>query len=169
LFVVDAVTRDARYFIALQSRKLRYGVVTFDATMNISRGMLVSQWETTSCTDGLVYRYPDRIASMQADYRATGTIGKTLGGPAPMCGETPRDLKYNVNYVYPTPSPRMSDRDIAIVVGAVCGAVVFLSFAAGAWLFVRYKRTTKRMAKFSSLSRGLPDALMEGEGQEVAV
>jgi hypothetical protein len=33
----------------------------------------------------------------------------------------------------------------------------------------RYKRTTRRMAKFSSLSRGLPDALLEGEGQEVAV
>ncbi len=36
-----AVTRDARYFVALQYRKDRYGVVTYDASMNISRGTLV--------------------------------------------------------------------------------------------------------------------------------
>jgi len=43
------------------------------------------------------------------------------------------------------------------------------ALASGLCLFVRYKRTTKRMAKFSSLSRGLPEALLDGEGQEVAV
>ena len=106
---------------------------------------------------------------MQAEYRQTGVIGKTEGGPIPMCGATPKDLKYNVQYIYPTPNPSLSEKNVAIVVGAVCGGVVFISFAAGSWLFVRYKRTTRRMAKFSSLSRGLPDALMDGEGQEVAV
>lgn len=129
---------------------------------------LPTRWESTKCVP-LQYRYPDEIASMQKEYRQTGVISAKAGGPVPMCGETPRSLKYNVQYLYPTPNPKMSDKDIAIVVGAVCGAVVFMSFAAGAWLFVRYKRTTKRMAKFSSLSRGLPDALMDGEGQEVAV
>jgi len=106
---------------------------------------------------------------MKAEYRQTGVIGTEEGGPIPPCGETPQDLKYNVEYIYSTPTPGLSQRDLAIVLGAVCGNIVFLSFAAGVWLFVRYKRTTKRMAKFSSLSRGLPDALMDGEGQEVAV
>lgn len=53
--------------------------------------------------------------------------------------------------------------------GAVGGGVVLCALLAGMHLWVRYKRTTKRMAKFSSLSRGLPDALLDGEGQEVAV
>jgi len=46
---------------------------------------------------------------------------------------------------------------------------VLASLMAGLCLWRRYKRTTARMAKFSSLSRGLPDALLDGEGQEVAV
>jgi len=49
------VTRDARYFIALQSRKIRYGVAAFDFTMKLSRGSLVSKHPTTTCTQ-LVYR-----------------------------------------------------------------------------------------------------------------
>ena len=55
------------------------------------------------------------------------------------------------------------------MVGAVGGGIVLLSLLAGMHLWIRYKRTTQRMAKFSSLSRGLPDALLDGEGQEVAV
>ena len=46
---------------------------------------------------------------------------------------------------------------------------MLLSLLAGIYLWMRYKRTTQRMAKFSSLSRGLPDALLDGEGQAVAV
>jgi hypothetical protein len=63
----------------------------------------------------------------------------------------------------------LTQRQIAIVVGAVGGGIVLLSLLAGMHLWIRYKRTTQRMAKFSSLSRGLPDALLDGEGQEVAV
>lgn len=77
--------------------------------------------------------------------------------------------RYNIKYVYPPPPGGLSQRDIAIVVGAVGGGVVLLALATGMVLWVRYKRTTQRMAKFSSLSRGLPDALLDGEGQEVAV
>ena len=51
------VTRDARYFIALQSRKIRYGVAAFDFTMKLSRGSLVSKYPSTTCTP-LVYRLP---------------------------------------------------------------------------------------------------------------
>ena len=49
------VTRDARYFIALQSRKIRYGVAAFDFSMKLSRGSLVSKHKQTTCTP-LVYR-----------------------------------------------------------------------------------------------------------------
>lgn len=49
------VTRDARYFIALQSRKIRYGANTFDFTMKLSRGSLVSKYNSTRCTP-LTYR-----------------------------------------------------------------------------------------------------------------
>ena len=63
----------------------------------------------------------------------------------------------------------MTQQEIAIVVGAAGGSVVLVSLFTGLWLWRRYKRTTARMAKFSSLSRGLPDALLDGEGQEVAV
>jgi hypothetical protein len=56
-----------------------------------------------------------------------------------------------------------------MVVGAAGGGVVLVSLISGIWLWHRYRRTTARMAKFSSLSRGLPDALLDGEGQEVAV
>ena len=49
------VTRDGRYFIALQSRKIRYGVAAFDYTMKLSRGSLVSKYPSTRCTP-LTYR-----------------------------------------------------------------------------------------------------------------
>ena len=49
------VTRDSRYFIALQSRKLRYGVAAFDYTMKLSRGSLVSKYDSTRCSP-LKYR-----------------------------------------------------------------------------------------------------------------
>ena len=49
------VTMDARYFIALQSRKIRYNVAAFDFTMKLSRGSLVSKYESTKCSP-LVYR-----------------------------------------------------------------------------------------------------------------
>jgi len=162
------VTRDARYFIALQSRKIRYGVAAFDFTMKLSRGSLVSKHPTTSCTQ-LVYRYPDEIAQMTNEFRQTGDIGMQPGGAIPFCGATPAEKKYNIRYIYPTPAPGLSQRDIAIVVGGVGGGVVLCALLAGAHLWIRYKRTTQRMAKFSSLSRGLPDALLDGEGQEVAV
>lgn len=132
----------------------------------------------------------------------------------PFCGETPDTEKYNVQYVYQTPAPGLTQRELAIVIGAVGGGVVIAACSAGTFLWIRfasfrtamshvaglhvalsantimlvvtnvqpaflcflrsiaisrYKRTTRRMAKFSSLSRGLPDALLEGEGQEVAV
>jgi len=162
------VTRDARYFIALQSRKIRYGVAAFDFTMKLSRGSLVSKYPSTTCTP-LVYRYPDEIARMTNEFRQTGVIGLVTGGAIPFCGATPAEKKYNIRYIYPTPAPGLTQREIAIVVGAVGGGVVLLALLAGMQLWVRYKRTTQRMAKFSSLSRGLPDALLDGEGQEVAV
>ena len=91
------------------------------------------------------------------------------GGAIPFCGATPAEKKYNIRYIYPTPAPGLTQREIAIVVGAVGGGVVLCALLAGMQLWIRYKRTTQRMAKFSSLSRGLPDALLDGEGQEVAV
>ena len=57
------VTRDARYFVALQSRKLRYGVAAFDYTMKLSRGSLVSKYTSTRCTP-LVYRYEPRSLTL---------------------------------------------------------------------------------------------------------
>jgi len=162
------VTRDARYFIALQSRKIRYGVAAFDFTMKLSRGSLVSKYVSTRCTP-LTYRYPDEIARMTNEFRQTGVIGQVPGGAIPFCGATPAEKKYNIRYIYPTPAPGLTQREIAIVVGAVGGGVVLCALLAGMNLWVRYKRTTQRMAKFSSLSRGLPDALLDGEGQEVAV
>jgi len=162
------VTRDARYFIALQSRKMRYGVAAFDYSMRLSRGSLVSKYKTTRCQP-LQYRYPDEIARMYNEFRQTGVIAQETGGAIPFCGATPPEKKYNIRYIYPTPKPGLTQREIAIVVGAVGGGVVLLSLLAGIYLWMRYKRTTQRMAKFSSLSRGLPDALLDGEGQEVAV
>jgi hypothetical protein len=49
------VTMDARYFVALQSRKIRYNVAAFDFTMKLSRGSLVSKYGSTRCSP-LVYR-----------------------------------------------------------------------------------------------------------------
>lgn len=162
------VTMDARYFIALQSRKIRYNVAAFDFTMKLSRGSLVSKYESTKCSP-LVYRYPDEISRMTNEFRQTGVIGTVTGGAIPFCGATPAEKKYNIRYIYPTPAPGLTQREIAIVVGAVGGGVVLCALLAGMQLWIRYKRTTQRMAKFSSLSRGLPDALLDGEGQEVAV
>jgi hypothetical protein len=96
-------------------------------------------------------------------------IMNVSGGAIPYCGATPAEKKYNIRYIYPMPAPGLTQRQIAIVVGAVGGGVVLFALLAGMQLWVRYKRTTQRMAKFSSLSRGLPDALLDGEGQEVAV
>lgn len=166
--IVLNVTKDGRYFIALQSRAMRYKLIPFDYTMKLSRGSLVSKYEGSNCTS-LHYRYPDEIAAMVADNRQTGIVGNMLGEAVPFCGVTPDDLKYNVQYVYQTPAPGLTQREMAIVIGAVGGGVVIAAFTAGTFLWIRYKRTTRRMAKFSSLSRGLPDALLEGEGQEVAV
>ena len=50
------VTHDARYFITLQSRKIRYGVAAFDFSMKLSRGSLVSKYNSTRCTP-LTYRW----------------------------------------------------------------------------------------------------------------
>ena len=93
----------------------------------------------------------------------------STGGAIPYCGATPADKKYNIRYIYPQGKGGLTQMQIAIIVGAVGGGVVLLALLAGVQLWYRYKRTTQRMAKFSSLSRGLPDALLDGEGQEVAV
>mmetsp|Transcript_49320 Transcript_49320/g.77047 ORF Transcript_49320/g.77047 Transcript_49320/m.77047 type:complete len:295 (+) Transcript_49320:496-1380(+) len=162
------VTRDGRYFIALQSRKIRYNVAAFDFTMKLSRGSLQSRFQETRCLP-LSYRYPDEVQRMIDEFKNTKIIGQALGGPVPLCGATPPEKKYNIKYVYPAPAGGLSQREIAIVVGAVGSGIVTFAIVAGVYLWVRYKRTTQRMAKFSSLSRGLPDALLDGEGQEVAV
>eukprot|EP00291_Cryptomonas_curvata_P018422 CAMPEP_0172174940 /NCGR_PEP_ID=MMETSP1050-20130122/13944_1 /TAXON_ID=233186 /ORGANISM="Cryptomonas curvata, Strain CCAP979/52" /LENGTH=294 /DNA_ID=CAMNT_0012846973 /DNA_START=528 /DNA_END=1413 /DNA_ORIENTATION=+ len=166
--IVVNVTRDARYFIALQSRSLRYGVSAFDFTMKLSRGSLDAKYPQTRCYP-LEYRFPNQIYDMMNQYSQTQQISSVPGGAVPPCGQTPFYLKYNVQYVYPPPKGGLTQREIAIVVGAAGGSVVLVSLVSGLWLWRRYKRTTARMAKFSSLSRGLPDALLDGEGQEVAV
>jgi len=163
------VTQDGRYFIALQARKKRYdSAAGNDYTMKLSRGTLYAQSPDTRCTP-FKYRYPNEIQAMVNDFVTTGILGETEGGAVPYCGETPAEKKYNIKYVYPPPPGGLSQREIAIVVGAVGGGVVLIALITGMVLWVRYKRTTQRMAKFSSLSRGLPDALLDGEGQEVAV
>ena len=86
------VTRDARYFIALQSRKMRYGVAAFDYSMRLSRGSLVSKYKTTRCQP-LQYRYPDEIARMYNEFRQTGVIAQETGGAIPFCGATPPEKK----------------------------------------------------------------------------
>lgn len=166
--IVVNVTRDARYFIALQSRSIRYGVSAYDFTMKLSRGALNAKYPQTRCYP-LVYRFPNEIYDMMNQYSQTQQISSVPGGSVPPCGQTPFELKYNVQYVYPPPKGGLTQREIAIVVGAAGGSVVLVSLVTGLWLWRRYKRTTARMAKFSSLSRGLPDALLDGEGQEVAV
>jgi len=162
------VTQDGRYFIALQSRKERYSVAAFDFTMKLSRGSMVARSQQTRCTQ-LIYRYPDEIRRMTDEFRQSGTVGTTSGSAVPYCGATPADKKFNIIYKQPTKSNALSNRQISIIVGAAGGGIVMGALASGLCLFVRYKRTTKRMAKFSSLSRGLPEALLDGEGQEVAV
>ncbi|EKX36293.1 hypothetical protein GUITHDRAFT_117521 [Guillardia theta CCMP2712] len=162
------VTQDGRYFIALQSRKERYSVAAFDFTMKLSRGSMVARNKNTRCTQ-LVYRYPDEIRRMTDEFRQSGTVGTTSGSAIPYCGATPADKKFNIIYKQPPKSNALTNRQISIIVGGAGGGIVLGALASGLCLFVRYKRTTKRMAKFSSLSRGLPEALLDGEGQEVAV
>eukprot|EP00960_Hanusia_phi_P031897 749531-Hanusia_phi.AAC.1 len=111
-------------------------------------------------------RYPDEIRRMTDEFRQSGTVGTTSGSAVPYCGATPADKKFNIIYKQPTKSNALSNRQISIIVGAAGGGIVMGALASGLCLFVRYKRTTKRMAKFSSLSRGLPEALLDGEGQE---
>jgi hypothetical protein len=80
------------YFIALQSRKMRYGVAAFDYSMRLSRGSLVSKYKTTRCQP-LQYRYPDEIARMYNEFRQTGVIAQETGGAIPFCGATPPEKK----------------------------------------------------------------------------
>mmetsp|Transcript_46513 Transcript_46513/g.123462 ORF Transcript_46513/g.123462 Transcript_46513/m.123462 type:complete len:156 (-) Transcript_46513:1740-2207(-) len=93
--IVVNVTRDARYFIALQSRRMRYGVSVYDSTMKLSRGSLDARFAQTRCfplvyrsslvvvrfcpSFTLMFRFPNQIYDMMNQYSQTTQLSQDLG------------------------------------------------------------------------------------------